>query len=236
MIYNESTPQVLQRGIATVSSLRLYDAKGKTVQVATGGTYSLALGDRVLASGAIAALTGYTASRSVTVASTEALGGGYVETWTLTGVDSPIVREVHVCLTQFRGVVVEADLSPTMRRTFVGNLQTDLQWYFDQSWEMLWRKIAAQGRYPYLVMDPYQFKDAQLALVHSLLYADGAIGNPAQSAGFLAAADRAQEEYMQALRDVVWNEASSEGDTIGEKATALQPGLASSTVSRRWAR
>jgi len=228
-IQHEPTPQVLQRGVATVSRLALsaYTADA-TVIAATSGTYSLALNGTVIASGNTSSATGYTAVYSVTVPDTYELGAGYVETWTLVGVDSPIVREVYLCLTDYRSTVVEADLARAWRDRFV-DPNHPVSWYLQKSWEACWRKIASQGRFPFLSMSPYRFTDVQMAWI----YATGYDSNP----NYANNSAQWWERWRQGWKDMIWTEAdTTDGDDVSQTATACMPGIAMSSASSRWSR
>lgn len=147
-------PAFLARGRANVSELPVY--VDGTLTAPDSGTYTLTRPDGTAAVDAQSAtVTASVATYSVTPASTEALGEGWLETWSLVFSGTTYVFTRQSACVRDAPVREIGPVDMRARHPELGNQDTDVsedEDACDEAWVSVQRWLIAKGRRPYLVI------------------------------------------------------------------------------------
>lgn len=198
-------PAEYVRGSEKTAELAVY--LDSVLTAPSAGTFSLRRPDGTLAvDGEAVTVVSSVATRAVTLATTESLGEGWQEEWTLTldGVDVIFYRDAAVVLREYRNVVTTADL--LRRHQDLANQYPEGSTTFEDALSEAWVKVALyliqQGRRPYLIVNPWTLREPTLlwALCFAFRAASTFTGEGSRFSFF---ADKYEQDAMRALEDMV---------------------------------
>jgi len=113
-----------------------------------------------------------------TLPTTEILGDSWLIVWTLTmpdGIAHTFQREAALVRREIHPVVIPDDMTTVHQEasTLLASGQ-NLQQFLDDSWDMIQRRLLADGRRPSLIMSPHALFDVHRHLAFYLLFLDAA--------------------------------------------------------------
>ena len=200
LIASISYPDEIQRGVANVLSVTVYDDATGSAKTASAGTVSVYAGSRKVVNEATVT-AGNPSTYTIPAATTkdEALAGDWLSVWSLTidGVVTTFSRPAFLVRRPYRHVVTQADvtdLHPELAtRETDGTL--DLDSYIQAADVLVRRDLIKRGNRPELVFDAWALADAHRYKALELIFrAD------AHSVGDGRYRDLS-EHYAQAYRD-----------------------------------
>ena len=174
-------PQYLERNRAQTVKLKVY--RDGALAAPSSGTYTLydAAGTAIVDAAAVT-VTADTAQYSIgagTLPTTKAVGEGWYEEWALVMPDTnthTFRRTAALVLRALYPVISDVDLERLY--SDLDDLRpsgmTSYQSYIDESWTQILGRLVAmgEGRFPYLILEPFSLRTYHLELCLSLIFRD----------------------------------------------------------------
>lgn len=200
-----SLPSWLVRSVATTAEMPVY--ADSVLTPPSSGTYTLTRPDGTKAVDAQnVTITNSVATYAVTLASTEAVGEGWQETWALvfSAVTRTFYRDAACVLREYRCVVTTADLERRHPELANQYPQGDTTWEdaIEEANITVQLHLMKDGKRPYLVVSPWSTREPTLlwALCYAFRMASTFAGEGSRFAFF---ADKYERDAKDALNSMV---------------------------------
>lgn len=172
--------ELLEREKAQTTEIKLYRDNAQLVPTAATYTLTKPTGTDLLTGATATISSGGTVSYAHTaeqLSSTEALGEGYVQEWTVTIGGEDFLFRRMAALVRRRLYPVVSDIDLTATYSDLENVRpsslTSYQQYIDDAWYQILRRIRNRGMgYEYLMMSPEAFFETHRHLSLYLIFRD----------------------------------------------------------------